>query len=480
MASIAFVIASATYTRLPALDCCRTDAEAIAALLSATRRFDDIHRFNDLSADELKSNLRDILNPLPASSEIFFYFSGHGHSENGEFFFCPKDFDPRRPNETGLPNADLHALLRESSPELVVKVIDACSSGSLLIKSDTSFLPSDKGGLKNLVQIASCLDSQTSLAGDPLSEFTEQFCLAATRKSQGAVYYTDIANIIRDQYINNDERIPHFVFQFSARETFTEDASALDEFRIRLSNEWSSAPPTEPILSDTRISGAAPIAEPSLLELLKSAEEKLAHPDEVNSTISAIFDGLKARIEIEKFSEYYEIAFTENSKFDDNDSYGFIVRVLSQQKRSDNFVTANITRKRKRRNPFEGIYSSLYSLGIYNDDDFTEHWDLNLNMSLQRAQLSVTLTPRFMALQRIKLVVTCAPSLERCYVFELSTRHPRTDFNAFESDGTDVTRRWYSQDWSGKSDWLIEKIAGKLSADIEDQLNLTKARLSDS
>ena len=43
--------------------------------------------------------------------------------------------------------------------ELVVKVIDACSSGALLLKSDGSFLPSNKNGFKNLIQISSCLDS---------------------------------------------------------------------------------------------------------------------------------------------------------------------------------------------------------------------------------------------------------------------------------------------------------------------------------
>ena len=85
-----------------------------------------------------------------------------------ESFISAPDFNYRRPNETGLANSELTALLRESSPELAVKVIDACISGALLVKSGGDFLPLEKGELKNLVQIASCLDSQTSLAGATL------------------------------------------------------------------------------------------------------------------------------------------------------------------------------------------------------------------------------------------------------------------------------------------------------------------------
>jgi hypothetical protein len=74
----------------------------------------------------------------------------------------------------------------------VVKVIDACSSGVLLFKTDGSFLPTNKQGFKNVIQIASCLDSQSSLTGDPLSLFTDKFLHAALRKTEGTVYYTDI------------------------------------------------------------------------------------------------------------------------------------------------------------------------------------------------------------------------------------------------------------------------------------------------
>ena len=50
-----------------------------------------------------------------------------------------------------------------------------------------------KGAFKNILQIASCLDSQSSLTGDPLSLFTEKFRGAALRKTEGVVYYLNPA-----------------------------------------------------------------------------------------------------------------------------------------------------------------------------------------------------------------------------------------------------------------------------------------------
>lgn len=476
MTSVAVVIGSADYTRLSPLPCCRKDVDAVVALVEGTGRFDAIHRLLDLEAADLKRELRAALEPVKEANEVFFYFSGHGHSEDGEFYFCPRDFDHRRPNETGLSNGELTALLRESSPELAVKVVDACSSGALLIKSGSQFLPAEKGGLKNLVQIASCLDSQTSLAGDPLSEFTERFCQAAIRKTEGPVYYTDVIAVLRDEYLNDRERTPHFVFQASARETFMEDAAALEAFRTRFAATWASSSAIDDAAMAEHVPALVEAEPPSLLELLTETDAKLARPEDIASTVSALFDGLKAKLEGGAFPDFFDLATIEHSDFEEQGARAFIIRVLTQEKRADNFVTASITRERKKANRY-GSWAATLALGLYGDDDIVEHWDLTLNMRMERAQLRITLTPKFLTLQRIVLVVTCAPSLEHCYVFELATRHPRTDFNAYAEEGIEVTRRWYTQRWRDDVGWLVDKIAEKLDETVKEHLAATQERL---
>jgi len=257
MSRIALLIANATYANLPELECCGEDLAAIEGMLHATGRYDLVRTLQDGSADAIKSAIREAL--VGDLDEVFFYFSGHGVQINREFYFCAADFQKSDSEATGLSNGELHAMLRANNPETVIKVIDACSSGALLIKSDGGFLPTHKEGLKNLIQISSCLDVQSSITGQPLSEFTKSFCQACLRKEQGPVFYTDIISALRDDYLDNNNQTPHFTSQGTGREVFVEDASVLAAFRRVFETRWlsaSAAGGTGP----ERTQGAAPSA----------------------------------------------------------------------------------------------------------------------------------------------------------------------------------------------------------------------------
>ena len=141
-----------------------------------------------------------------STKELFVYFTGHGFQHERDFYLCASDFDAKRPNATGLSTDELHALLRLAKADLVVKVIDACNSGILLVKDEATFQSHEKQGFKNLIQISSCRENQYSLTGESLSVFTEQFRGAALRKHEGTVYYTDIVNSL-SRYSPDDIQI---------------------------------------------------------------------------------------------------------------------------------------------------------------------------------------------------------------------------------------------------------------------------------
>ncbi|MNT71445.1 hypothetical protein D3C72_2099300 [compost metagenome] len=63
-------------------------------------------------------------------------------------------------------------------------------------------------------------------------------------------------------------------------------------------------------------------------------------------------------------------------------------------------------------------------------------------------------------------------------MFESAMRHPRTDFNAFDSEGIEVTRRWYTQKWGGDVAWLVDKIADKLEVALKEHLAAAQERLA--
>jgi hypothetical protein len=158
---------------------------AIEQLLRATEKYQEITIIENEEADGLKSKLRAAIDKVQSPDELLFYFTGHGHIHQDEFFLCATNFDPKRPNDTGLSTTELHTLLKLTDASLVVKVIDACYSGTLLVKADSEWFPQNKDGFKNLIRIASCLDSQNSLTGTPLSLFTDKFRTAALRKTEG-------------------------------------------------------------------------------------------------------------------------------------------------------------------------------------------------------------------------------------------------------------------------------------------------------
>ncbi len=112
------------------------------------------------------------------------------------------------------------------------------------------------------------------------------------------------------------------------------------------------------------------------------------------------------------------------------------------------------------------------------DRHYSEAYDLELNCSMQRAQLKVTLTPKFRTLRRLTLVVTCAPSLEICYVFEVVTQHRLRDFGEFDSVGSESVQRWYKYAWNLDAAGLVERIATKLEELVREHVQATEQRLA--
>ena len=470
MANTAVLVGNSQYDSLNPLECCHHDLLAMKELLDATGKYSEFEVIENDNADELKSRIRDAIDKTPSTEELFFYFTGHGCLHDDEFYYCATNFDSKRPNQTGLSDSELHTLLRLANTDVVVKVIDACNSGTLLIKTDNEFVFNEKHGFKNLIQISSCQQSQNSLIGEPLSIFTEKFRDSAIRKEKGTIYYIDIVSALRDEFIHNNEQTPFFVFQVTGREHFVEDAKCLDALRAKLAEETDSSSESE---SETQQSSHSAL---NLQTLLEETERNIATREKIASFVNTFFDELIEKVSNDEFSEFFELKIVEHSDFEEATAEGFITRVLSRENRPDKFVTATISRE-KIRNPLQ-MFSTAIALGMFGSDQkYRDVYDLCLNCEMERAQLKITLTPNYHSLKQLVLVVTCAPSLENCYVFEIGTQHSLEDFGKFSVDGAEVVRHWYKFDWSEKTDGVVEKIASKLENLVREHLESTKQRL---
>ena len=179
----------------------------------------------------------------------------------------------------------------------------------------------------------------------------------------------------------------------------------------------------------------------------------------------------------EEFSEFFDLNIQEHADFSEVTTEAFIVRVLSRQDRVDELVTARVKRKRIA-NPFERLRTSFLT-GILGDDEtFRETYDLELNYDMKRAQIKIELVPKFRSLKKLVVVVTCAPSLQYCYIFEMGTQHGLTNFDEFAVDGDEVTRRWYKLAWKQDSRGVVAKISSKLREVVRAHLENTERILA--
>lgn len=473
MSNIAILIGNTEYTSLNNLECCRDDVAAVNELLNATNKFDKISKIENHNASDLKDAIRLELNDVGAVSELLVYYTGHGYALDDEFFICATNFDERRPNQTGLSTTELHNLLRSVDSDLVVKIIDACNSGTHLMKNDIALSLQSSKGINHLIQIASCLENQSSLTGDPLSVFTENFIDATLTKAEGAIYYSDIISALRDQFISNNSQTPFFIFQSTCREKFVDDARKLDSVR-----ETASQRTTETSSSLTQADEHPDDPPLSARELLEEAEAHLATPNRVASFVDELFDGLKSEIDISDFTELFDFDFVEHDDFWEPTPKKFIIEVLTREKRPDNFVTAEVSRQRRRTNPLFSSTNSLLSRGmagvfsnLYDDEEYIKMHDLELNCKIPRAQIRITLTPKYSLLQRIVLVLTCAPSLEVCYIFEVTTRHKLRDFGEYDEDGIKVAQKWYKFEWDESTEPLTKQLAESLKSLVSNHVD---------
>ncbi|WP_439600544.1 caspase family protein [Devosia sp.] len=460
MTNVAIIAGNANYNSLPPLLCCNNDVASIKALIEATGKYDTIAVLGDATAASLRDSIRSAIDSSASIDEVFFYFSGHGDVQDGEFYFCGTDYDSDKPNETGLSTNLLHVLVRAADAKLVVKVIDACYSGVPLIKDGRSPFPEPKAPLKNVIQIASCLDSQSSFTGDPLSVFTAHFIDAALSKTDGIVYYSDIVAFLRDRFIDNTLQTPYFISQGTGREQFVSDATLLHGLRPRTADE----PVTEPV--DLNPAPAA-----SLLDRLRAADAQYVTQEAAQTYVDAlrteITSGLRSR---HMFSDYFTLSERSSNYYpSDSTVYGFMARVLSREQRPDRFVTAEHERKRKRTDPFSATLAASGVLAI-SPDDYYDNFIVSNNSSITNVALEIEFQPLYLSLDRFILNVCIAPSLTTCYVFETLSRHARSDWNKFDSDGAELKRRWFRLRWDETPANVISQICDNANQQIREYI----------
>ena len=65
-------------------------------------------------------------------------------------------------------------------------------------------------------------------------------------------------------------------------------------------------------------------------------------------------------------------------------------------------------------------------------------------------------------------MLSLAPSLLRCYIFESHFMRPLRDWNReYEGFTVELDKRWFKEDWTGDPQWITDKILVKIRKQIE-------------
>jgi hypothetical protein len=120
-------------------------------------------------------------------------------------------------------------------------------------------------------------------------------------------------------------------FRVRLAELFVENAKTLDELRNKVNS--ANVAPVENLPSV--------VEQPaSVRKILERAERNFATRETATAFISRLFDKLKERAAApEFFGELFDDEVVEHSNFEETTTRSFIIRVLANEKRPDNFVS---------------------------------------------------------------------------------------------------------------------------------------------
>jgi hypothetical protein len=308
------------------LNACANDAATMRAFLDATKTYSDICFLDRATTGTAaKKSISEFVQKHRGSpvEELLFYFSGHGDRTDDDFFYALSDYKIEKREGSGLRNSELDSLIRNLAPELTVKIVDACYSGSTYIKSEDDIGPvvqksAKENNLKKLYFFHSSAADQTSIAGPQFSWFT-QAVLQSLANQTGAVRYRDLLAAVADEMNQRGGPRPTFVVQADSLEVFVHmDAPLAD-----LLSKALAAPTPAPTdakdsaeLSNEDLVEITPTVQTTPVSLAKLAAAKAKDiyctQEEAEKNVRILTAIVSQEIWPDRIKDVYEIQFREH------------------------------------------------------------------------------------------------------------------------------------------------------------------------
>ena len=226
--NLAVLVGIDSYNVLPALPACANDLELMNCILEDTQKFDDILLLDGSPESNLaKERISDFIRKHQESevAEFFFYYTGHGTKSGEDFLYLFSDYVESKSEQTSLRNSELDQMIKSVAPELTVKTVDACHSGTNYIKSEDNLkaiVDKSLGEFKQAYFLFSSQSEKPSFVGDDdkFSVFTRSFAEAIVAHKASTIRYRDIIAYISDDPAVKRHQTPMFIMQAKNTERF--------------------------------------------------------------------------------------------------------------------------------------------------------------------------------------------------------------------------------------------------------------------
>ncbi|MGL5940707.1 MAG: caspase family protein [Waterburya sp.] len=224
---IALLIGISNYQEENKLPACEADLSLMSEILRNTEKYDelailDCRSESDKAKEKISSFIRKYQNQ--EVDEIFFYYTGHGMRYSEDFLFLFSDFTTSKLEQTSLRNSELDSMLKSLNPDLAVKVVDACHSGTEYIKSDQDleviFQKSSTESFQKTYFLFSSSKAEYSVALKDYSVFTKSFAKSLVNYTGNSIRYRDIMAYISDDLTVKQYQTPLFIQQANNTEIF--------------------------------------------------------------------------------------------------------------------------------------------------------------------------------------------------------------------------------------------------------------------
>lgn len=450
---------------------CKQDADSIHEVILKTEKFDSVLCINNNeSSAKTKELLTNFIseNKSKVIDEVFFYFSGHGEFQSDEFYYILSDHDSKRRKQTSLQNSEVDDLIRTLNPNITVKVIDACQSGTTYIKEGNvlnKYFNESKKSFKKCYFLNSSLNNQSSYQDDSLSFFTTSFISAIKEHKTSEIRYKDIIDYISDEFEGNPDQTPFFVIQADYTEKFCSLTKQLQDYLASFQKGKGS----------TQLDGAK---SNSLFDLVTQDAKDYVDKEGALKTLGEVRKEFEVFSLVGDLSKLYKI----DTKFlEDYQTVPKKSVVGKWIKDNDNTYFANPTYEKVKEESVSLLGSSLYTSALALSTPQNYRYELNgfdLKIEVPFKAISVDINSKYPNLPSYNCKVVFLLSKKSLRFFYFITNYIEESWDNKKLNSSDI--EWVTQEAKITDNTAIveaikrikEKIESKMNNDIEDKFKL--------